>query len=144
MPGRPRGSPVQYYIAYFARKRILYGRPSRSPWHGLPDKPDLHGFIVAGRGDAAPIGRPRDRAYPIAMAAIAKPGIAARSIPHVRGLVACRDELPAIGRPYHRVHYLGMSGINEQEIPIRTVLSSLAEAIRLPSGDHATALTRPL
>src|SRR5579859_7007350 len=30
-PGRPRGSPVQYYEAT-REIRVLYGRPSRSPW----------------------------------------------------------------------------------------------------------------
>src|SRR2546421_3701328 len=28
----PPGSPVQYHIACVTRQRILYGRPSRSPW----------------------------------------------------------------------------------------------------------------
>src|SRR2546421_1765791 len=32
LPGRPRGSPVQYQLARFPRHRVLYGRPSRSPW----------------------------------------------------------------------------------------------------------------
>src|SRR6266851_5967368 len=31
MPGRPRGSPVQYYEAA-GEPRVLYGRPSRAPW----------------------------------------------------------------------------------------------------------------
>ena len=30
--GRPRGSPVQYPVARVPRHRVLYGRPSRSPW----------------------------------------------------------------------------------------------------------------
>src|SRR2546421_9016001 len=31
-PGQPRGSPVQYQLACVTRHRVLYGRPSRSPW----------------------------------------------------------------------------------------------------------------
>src|SRR5690348_4186416 len=32
IPGRPRGSPVQYtgFASHFV---VLYGRPSRSPWY---------------------------------------------------------------------------------------------------------------
>src|SRR5947209_12171720 len=32
LPGRPRGSPVQYTVTCNTGKLVLYGRPSRSPW----------------------------------------------------------------------------------------------------------------
>jgi hypothetical protein len=35
LPGRPRGSPVQYTLTSVMGNRILYGRPSRSPWQTI-------------------------------------------------------------------------------------------------------------
>src|SRR6266567_3161824 len=37
VPGRPRGSPVQYTVTCNTGKLVLYGRPSRSPWQLFTD-----------------------------------------------------------------------------------------------------------
>jgi len=37
LPGRPRGSPVQYTFTCNTGDLVLYGRPSRSPWPSFTD-----------------------------------------------------------------------------------------------------------
>ena len=111
--------------------------------------PDLDGFVIATRGDLCAIRRPGHTVDSAGVAAIGEQVVACRGIPYLNRFIrASRSNIFAIGRPCHSVHLLphvhdrygNVVPLLLSQIVIS--LSSLAEAITLPSGDHTTDVTR--
>src|SRR5215831_9527774 len=110
--------------------------------------PHLHRVIFAPRSKVFPIRRPGHRPHTVGMAAVSQGLLASGAVPHPHRVIeAGRGDARAVRGPGHRLHSTAMAAIDQDPFALVashtcTVLSLPAEAMRVPSGDHATASTR--
>ncbi len=109
--------------------------------------PYLRGSILARRGEARAVGRPGHLPHSSRMAVVGEETTPTHRIPDLDGtVVATRGDGSAIRRPGYAIDCAQMPGVGDAPLPgcpshTWMVLSLPTEAMRVPSGDHATAKT---
>ena len=114
----------------------------------MPDsQPELERVVRTCGGEGRAVGRER---YAVHIASVSGEGAdfgAGGDVPELEGVVStCRGQGRAVGRERYTPHSVSVSGEGADfgaggDVPELRVLSQLAEARVVPSGDNATPNT---